>query len=175
MKGNERDASVESFPISANGNFSVPAEARSGSDLGRKWEKMASPVLGGIFSRGRESKMEIPVHTNLNRSNQKASIPFRPDIEGLRALAVGLVIAKLPERKDSIGMIGPWTRTLTSVWHCPIERHDRGQHRSSGSAIEIPYRASITPKSQVHAHRLNSTETLAFGNRSWTERLVASH
>jgi peptidoglycan/LPS O-acetylase OafA/YrhL len=32
-------------------------------------------------------------HTNLNRSNQKPSIPFRPDIEGLRALAVGLVIA----------------------------------------------------------------------------------
>jgi peptidoglycan/LPS O-acetylase OafA/YrhL len=29
----------------------------------------------------------------LNRSNQKPSIPFRPDIEGLRALAVGLVIA----------------------------------------------------------------------------------
>jgi len=29
----------------------------------------------------------------LNRSNQKTSIPFRPDIEGLRALAVGLVIA----------------------------------------------------------------------------------
>jgi len=29
----------------------------------------------------------------LNRSNQKTSIPFRPDIEGLRALAVALVIA----------------------------------------------------------------------------------
>jgi peptidoglycan/LPS O-acetylase OafA/YrhL len=29
----------------------------------------------------------------LNRSDQKASIPFRADIEGLRALAVGLVIA----------------------------------------------------------------------------------
>jgi peptidoglycan/LPS O-acetylase OafA/YrhL len=29
----------------------------------------------------------------LNRSNQKTGIPFRPDIEGLRALAVGLVIA----------------------------------------------------------------------------------
>lgn len=29
----------------------------------------------------------------MNRSNQKPSIPFRPDIEGLRALAVGLVIA----------------------------------------------------------------------------------
>jgi peptidoglycan/LPS O-acetylase OafA/YrhL len=33
------------------------------------------------------------LHTNLNRSNQATSIPFRPDIEGLRALAVGLVIA----------------------------------------------------------------------------------
>ncbi len=29
----------------------------------------------------------------MNRSNRKTSIPFRPDIEGLRALAVGLVIA----------------------------------------------------------------------------------
>jgi hypothetical protein len=29
----------------------------------------------------------------LNQSNQKTTIPFRPDIEGLRALAVGLVIA----------------------------------------------------------------------------------
>ena len=29
----------------------------------------------------------------MNRSSQKTSIPFRPDIEGLRALAVGLVIA----------------------------------------------------------------------------------
>ena len=34
---------------------------------------------------------------NLNRSNQKTSIPFRPDIEGLRALAVGLVIASHAE------------------------------------------------------------------------------
>jgi peptidoglycan/LPS O-acetylase OafA/YrhL len=33
----------------------------------------------------------------LNRSNQKTSIPFRPDIEGLRALAVGLVIASHAE------------------------------------------------------------------------------
>jgi peptidoglycan/LPS O-acetylase OafA/YrhL len=33
------------------------------------------------------------LHPNLNRSNQKTSIPFRPDIEGLRAFAVGLVIA----------------------------------------------------------------------------------
>ena len=33
------------------------------------------------------------LHTNLRRSNQGTSIPFRPDIEGLRALAVGLVIA----------------------------------------------------------------------------------
>jgi peptidoglycan/LPS O-acetylase OafA/YrhL len=30
---------------------------------------------------------------NLSRSNRRTSIPFRPDIEGLRALAVGLVIA----------------------------------------------------------------------------------
>jgi peptidoglycan/LPS O-acetylase OafA/YrhL len=37
------------------------------------------------------------LHTNLNRSNQKPSIPFRPDIEGLRALAVGLVIASHAE------------------------------------------------------------------------------
>jgi peptidoglycan/LPS O-acetylase OafA/YrhL len=34
---------------------------------------------------------------NLNRSNQKTSIPFRPDIEGLRALAVGLVSASHAE------------------------------------------------------------------------------
>jgi peptidoglycan/LPS O-acetylase OafA/YrhL len=34
---------------------------------------------------------------NLNRSNPKTSIPFRPDIEGLRALAVGLVIASHAE------------------------------------------------------------------------------
>ena len=33
----------------------------------------------------------------MNRSNQKTSIPFRPDIEGLRALAVGLVIASHAE------------------------------------------------------------------------------
>ncbi len=33
------------------------------------------------------------LHTNLNQSNQKIGIPFRPDIEGLRALAVLLVIA----------------------------------------------------------------------------------
>jgi peptidoglycan/LPS O-acetylase OafA/YrhL len=35
----------------------------------------------------------MALHVNLNRSIQKPSIPFRPDIEGLRALAVGLVIA----------------------------------------------------------------------------------
>jgi hypothetical protein len=35
---------------------------------------------------------QLRLRTNLNRS-QKTSIPFRPDIEGLRALAVGLVIA----------------------------------------------------------------------------------
>jgi peptidoglycan/LPS O-acetylase OafA/YrhL len=35
--------------------------------------------------------------TNLTRSNQKTSIPFRPDIEGLRALAIGLVIASHAE------------------------------------------------------------------------------
>jgi peptidoglycan/LPS O-acetylase OafA/YrhL len=43
--------------------------------------------------------MEIQVHSNMNRSNQESRITFRPDIEGLRALAVGLVIAshaKLP-------------------------------------------------------------------------------
>jgi peptidoglycan/LPS O-acetylase OafA/YrhL len=34
---------------------------------------------------------------NLNRSNQKTSIPFRPDIEGLRALVVGLVSASHAE------------------------------------------------------------------------------
>ena len=34
---------------------------------------------------------------NLNRSNPKITIPFRPDIEGLRALAVGLVIASHAE------------------------------------------------------------------------------
>src|SRR3984893_12297119 len=34
---------------------------------------------------------------NLNRSNQKTCIPFRPDIEGLRALAIGLVIASHAE------------------------------------------------------------------------------
>jgi len=33
----------------------------------------------------------------LNQSNQKTTIPFRPDIEGLRALAVGLVIASHAE------------------------------------------------------------------------------
>ena len=55
--------------------------------------KDGRPGTGGTFSRDRESKMQIPVHTNLNQSNQKTSIPFRPDIEGLRALAVGLVIA----------------------------------------------------------------------------------
>jgi peptidoglycan/LPS O-acetylase OafA/YrhL len=33
----------------------------------------------------------------LNRSNRKTSIPFRPDIEGLRALALGLVIASHAE------------------------------------------------------------------------------
>ncbi|MGA2249153.1 acyltransferase family protein [Terracidiphilus sp.] len=33
------------------------------------------------------------LHTNLHRSHQETSIPFRPDIEGLRAFAVGLVIA----------------------------------------------------------------------------------
>ena len=36
---------------------------------------------------------QLGFHLNLNRSNQKTAIPFRPDIEGLRALAVGLVIA----------------------------------------------------------------------------------
>ncbi|HMH12010.1 MAG TPA: hypothetical protein VK578_02770 [Edaphobacter sp.] len=43
----------------------------------------------------------------MNRSNQKTSIPFRPDIEGLRALAVGLVIAShagLPFLRD--GFVG---------------------------------------------------------------------
>jgi peptidoglycan/LPS O-acetylase OafA/YrhL len=35
----------------------------------------------------------MALHVNLNRSIQKPSIPFRSDIEGLRALAVGLVIA----------------------------------------------------------------------------------
>src|SRR5580704_2821579 len=37
------------------------------------------------------------LHTNLNQSNQNATIPFRPDIEGLRALAVGLVFASHAE------------------------------------------------------------------------------
>jgi peptidoglycan/LPS O-acetylase OafA/YrhL len=37
------------------------------------------------------------LHTNLNSSSQKSSIPFRPDIEGLRALAVVLVIASHAE------------------------------------------------------------------------------
>ena len=40
-----------------------------------------------------KSRIRVGFDTNLNRSNQKASIPFRPDIEVLRALAVGLVIA----------------------------------------------------------------------------------
>jgi peptidoglycan/LPS O-acetylase OafA/YrhL len=40
-----------------------------------------------------KSRIREGFATNLNRSDQKASIPFRADIEGLRALAVGLVIA----------------------------------------------------------------------------------
>src|SRR5271163_4165547 len=40
-----------------------------------------------------EGALAEVLHTNLHRSNQGTSIPFRPDIEGLRALAVGLVIA----------------------------------------------------------------------------------
>jgi peptidoglycan/LPS O-acetylase OafA/YrhL len=47
-------------------------------------------------NQARERIAEV-LHTNLNRSNQKTSIPFRPDIEGLRALAVGLVIASHAE------------------------------------------------------------------------------
>ena len=33
------------------------------------------------------------LHAGLDRSDQQSRIPFRPDVEGLRALAVGLVIA----------------------------------------------------------------------------------
>jgi peptidoglycan/LPS O-acetylase OafA/YrhL len=33
------------------------------------------------------------LHTDLNHSDRQTRIPFRPDVEGLRALAVGLVIA----------------------------------------------------------------------------------
>ena len=40
-----------------------------------------------------EGRIAEGLRTNLSRSNQRTSIPFRPDIEGSRALAVGLVIA----------------------------------------------------------------------------------
>jgi peptidoglycan/LPS O-acetylase OafA/YrhL len=40
---------------------------------------------------------QLWLRLNLNRSNPKTTIPFRPDIEGLRALAVGLVIASHAE------------------------------------------------------------------------------
>src|ERR1700678_3640388 len=33
------------------------------------------------------------LHADLDHSDRQARIPFRPDVEGLRALAVGLVIA----------------------------------------------------------------------------------
>ena len=46
---------------------------------------------------------------NLNRSNQKTSIPFRPDIEGLRALAVGLVSASHAELPFLQGGFVGWT------------------------------------------------------------------
>jgi len=44
----------------------------------------------------------------LNRSNQKTSIPFRRDIEGLRALAVGLVIASHAGLPFLRGGCGRW-------------------------------------------------------------------
>jgi Phage integrase family len=52
-------------------------------------------TLSGISQLGRR--------LNLNRSNPKTTIPFRPDIEGLRALAVGLVIASHAELPVSAG------------------------------------------------------------------------
>ena len=47
--------------------------------------RKVAATLSGISRLG--------LRLNLNRSNPKTTIPFRPDIEGLRALAVGLVIA----------------------------------------------------------------------------------
>jgi len=53
------------------------------------------------------------LHTNLNRSNQESSIPFRPDIEGLRALAVesgGQVI-----HRDGDHLTASYSRSLAAA------------------------------------------------------------
>ena len=56
-----------------------------------KWEKDGEPgTRGYILLRLRKQNGNPGSHKY--RTNQKTGIPFRPDIEGLRALAVGLVI-----------------------------------------------------------------------------------
>src|ERR1700730_13119125 len=65
-------------------------------------------MLNAIFSHRAAFDLHITAlqkrfNTNLNQSNQKPSIPFRPDIEGLRALAVGLVIASHAELPFLLG------------------------------------------------------------------------
>jgi hypothetical protein len=49
--------------MTASGFRSRTCRARSGSGLGRNAEKIPNRALGGIFSCGRESKMEIPAET----------------------------------------------------------------------------------------------------------------
>ena len=54
-------------------------------------------VLAGKVAATPSGISQLGLPMNLNRSNPKTTIPFRPDIEGLRALAVGLVIASHAE------------------------------------------------------------------------------
>jgi hypothetical protein len=54
-------------------------------------------VFQGKVAATHFENLELGLRTNLSRSNQKINVPFRPDIEGLRALAIGLVIASHAE------------------------------------------------------------------------------
>ncbi len=54
-------------------------------------------VFPGKVAATHSGILQLWLRTNLNRSNQKTTIPLRRDIEGLRALAIGLVIASHAE------------------------------------------------------------------------------
>lgn len=60
--------------------------------LGSGTQPHQAPVFPGKVA-ATPSGISLGLRMNLNRSSPKTTIPFRPDIEGLRALAVCLVIA----------------------------------------------------------------------------------
>ena len=65
--------------------------------LGSRTQSHQVLVFPGKVAATHSGILQLGLRTNSNRSNQKTTIPLRPDIEGLRALAIGLVIASHAE------------------------------------------------------------------------------